>query len=178
MGLMDTVRAHARTHTSVDRDAESTGTTNIRSTNWYEVVSEKETDSYQFVLRTERSPALPESQCKQEGVKEDEAVADNHSTGDSPFEVAPVARRTNWYESAAAEAAVAALRFWYGMGMLDTLPERIPSFTGELARYTDRACLIGLVKAILDSVPWSLTAQDRAVQFVTVLTPLIERGAA
>jgi len=77
-----------------------------------------------------------------------------------------------------ADAAVATLRYWYGMGMLDTLPERIPGFAGELARYSDRACLIGLVKAILDSVPWSLTAQDRAVQFVTVLTPLIEGGAA
>ncbi len=77
-----------------------------------------------------------------------------------------------------ADAAVATLRYWYGMGALDTLPECIPGFAGELARYTDRARLIGLVKAILDSVPWSLTAQDRAVQFVTVLTPLIEGGAA
>jgi len=107
------------------------------------------------------------------------AVADNHSTGgDTPFEIAPVERRTNWYESAAAEAAVAALRFWYGVGALNTLPERVPGFTGGLAHYSDRARLIGMVKAILDSVPWSLTAQDRAVQFVTVLTPLIERGGA
>lgn len=76
------------------------------------------------------------------------------------------------------DAAVATLRYWYGVGALDTLPEHIPGFAGELARYSDRACLIGLVKAILDAVPWSLTAQDRAVQFVTVLTPLIEGGAA
>lgn len=76
------------------------------------------------------------------------------------------------------DAAVATLRYWYGMGALDTLPERIPGFAGELARYTDRACLIGLVRAILDAAPWSLTAQDRAVQFVAVLTPLIEGGSA
>ncbi len=77
-----------------------------------------------------------------------------------------------------ADAAVAMLRFWYGMGMLDTLPECIPGFAGELAHYSNRARLIGMVKAILDSVPWSLTAQDRAVQFVTVLTPLIDGRAA
>ncbi len=77
-----------------------------------------------------------------------------------------------------ADAAVATLRHWYSVGALDTLPERIPGFAGELVQYSDRACLIGLVKAILDSVSWSLTAQDRAVQFVTVLTPLIEGGTA
>ena len=77
-----------------------------------------------------------------------------------------------------ADEAVATLRFWYGMGMLDTLPEHIPGFAGELTRYSDRACMIGMVKAILDSVPRSLTAQERAVQFTTVLTPLIDgRGA-
>jgi len=177
MGLMDTVRAHARTHTSVDRDAESVGTTNVRSTNWYEVVSEKESNSYHFVLRKERTPALSESQCKPNGVREDETVADDPPRCDAPSKIIPVVRSTNWYESEA-EPAVATLRYWYGMGMLDTLPERIPSFAGELARYTDRACLIELVKVILDSVPWSLTAQERAVQFVTVLTPLIEGGAA
>lgn len=77
-----------------------------------------------------------------------------------------------------ADAAVATLRFWYGMGMLDTLSERIPGFAGELARYSERACMIGMVKAIFDSVPWSLTAQERAVQFVSVLTPLIDGRAA
>ncbi len=178
MGLMDMVRAHARIHEKVDRDAESMGATNVRSTNWYELDSDEQNNSYQFVLRKETIPPLPESQYKQNGVREDEAVADNHSTGDSSFEIIPVERRTNWYESAAAEAAVATLRFWYDMGMLDTLPERIPGFAGELARYTDRACLIGLVKAILDAVPWSLTAQDRAVQFVAVLTPLIDGRVA
>jgi len=63
------------------------------------------------------------------------------------------------------------------MGVLDTLPERIPGFAGELVQYSDRARLIGLVKAILGSVPWSLTAQDRAVQFVSIIAPLIEGGA-
>jgi len=77
-----------------------------------------------------------------------------------------------------ADAAVATLRHWYSVGALATLPERIPGFAGELVQYSDRARLIGLVKAILDSVPWSLTAQERAVQFVAVLTPLIEGGAA
>ncbi len=74
-----------------------------------------------------------------------------------------------------ADAAVATLRFWHGMGMLDTLPERIPGFADELAHYSDRARLIGMVRAILDAAPrGSLTAQERAVQFVTVLTPLLE----
>ncbi len=176
MGLMDTVRAHARTHTSVDRNAESTGTTNVRSTNWYEVVSEEETDSYQFVLRKERSPALSESQCKHNGVREDETVADDPPRCDAPSKIIPVVRSTNWYESEA-EVAVATLRYWYGMGVLDTLPERIPGFAGELVQYSNRARLIGLVKAILGSVPWSLTAQDRAVQFVSIIAPLIEGGA-
>ncbi len=74
-----------------------------------------------------------------------------------------------------ADAAVATLRSWHGMGMLDTLPERISGFADELAHYSDRARLLGMVKAILDSVPWSLTARERAVQFVTVLTPLIDK---
>jgi len=77
-----------------------------------------------------------------------------------------------------ADAAVATLRYWYGIGALATLPERIPGFAGELVQYSDRARLIGLVRAILAAAPWSLTAQDRAVQFVAVLTPLIEGGAA
>jgi len=110
MGLMDTVRAHARTHTSVDRDAESAGTTNVRSTNWYEVVSGEETDSYQFVLRTERTPTLSESQCKQNGVREDETVADDPPRCDAPSKIIPVVRSTNWYESEA-EVAVATLRY-------------------------------------------------------------------
>ncbi len=178
MGLMDMVRAHARSHETGDRAAESTGTTNERSTNWYELDSSALTDSYQFVLRKGTMLPLPESQCKQERVREDKAVADDPPTDDSPSEIVPVIRGTNWYESAAAEAAVATLRFWYGRGMLDTLPACIPGFAGELARYSDRARLIGLVKAILDSVPGSLTAQERAVQFVTVLAPLIEGGTA
>lgn len=177
MGLMDTVRERARIHNKVDCGTESMGVTNVRRTNWYESVSADEYNSYQFVLRTETILPFPESQCKQNGIREDEAIADDRSTGDSPFEGAPVAGRTNWYESAAAEAAVSLLRQWHGRGMLDTLPDCIPGFTGELARYSDRACLIGLVKAILDSVPGSLTAQERAVQFVTVLTPLIEGRA-
>ncbi len=177
MGLMDRVRAHARIHENVDRDAESTGETNVRSTNRYELVSEEESDSYQFVLRKETRPPLPESQYKTNAIREDEVVADDHPPGDSPCERIPVVRRTTWYESDA-EAAVATLRFWYGMGVLDTLPECVPGFADELAQYEDRARLIGLVKAILDAVPWSLTARHRAVQFVTVLTPLIEGGAA
>jgi len=51
-------------------------------------------------------------------------------------------------------------------------PPRVASV--EQSADSDRACLIGLAKAILDSVPGSLTAQERAVQFVTVLTPLID----
>ncbi len=74
--------------------------------------------------------------------------------------------------------AVHQLHEWLTTGALDTLPERIPGFAGELVQYSARARLIGLVRAILDAAPWSLTAQDRAVQFVIVLTPLIEGGAA
>lgn len=176
MGLMDRVRAHARIHESVDRDAESTGTTNERSTNWYESVSAEESNSYQFVLRKGMTPSLPESQYKQNGVRKDEAGADDPPPCHSPSEVIKVERRTNWYESET-EAAVATLRYWFGVGALDTLPERIPGFAGELAHYGDRARMIGLVKAILASVPWSLTAQERAVQFVAVLAPLIDGGA-
>ncbi len=167
MGLMDRVRAHARIHENVDRDAESTGTTNERSTNWYELDFLALTDSYQFVLRKGMTPPLPESQYKQNGVREDEAGADAQADGERS-EISEIS----------ADAAVATLRYWVGVGALDTLPEHIPGFAGERARYSDRACLIGLVKAILDAVPWSLTAQDRAMQFVTVLTPLIEGGAA
>lgn len=175
MGLMDMVRAHARIHGTVDRDAESKGATSERSTNWYELDSPTLTDSYQFVLRKGMTPPLPESQCKKNGMREDEAGADDPPC-DAPSDIIPVVRGTNWYESEA-EGAVATLRHWYGMGVLDTLPERIPGFADELAQYEDRARLIGLVKAILGSVPWSLTAQDRAVQFVSIIAPLIEGGA-
>jgi hypothetical protein len=71
--------------------------------------------------------------------------------------------------------AVATLRRWLDTGRLGTLPEQIPGFVDELADYSERARLIGMVRAILDAVPWSLTAEERAVQFVAVLTPLIER---
>lgn len=46
-----------------------------------------------------------------------------------------------------ADAVVATLRHWVSVGALDTLPERIPGFTGELARYSDRARLMGLVRS-------------------------------
>lgn len=74
------------------------------------------------------------------------------------------------------EEPVDRLRQWLDAGHLATLPEPIPGFTDELAPYADRTRMIGLVRAILDAVPWSLTALDRAEQFVRVLAPLIEQG--
>jgi hypothetical protein len=61
--------------------------------------------------------------------------------------------------------------------VLDTLPEHIPGFDGDLARYSDRLALIDLVRLILYAAPWSLTGQERAEQFVSVLTPLIDGPA-
>jgi hypothetical protein len=73
-----------------------------------------------------------------------------------------------------AEGAAATLHSWLDQGALDALPEQLPGFTGDLAPYADRVRLIGLVRAILDAVPWSLTGQERAVQVVAILTPLID----
>ncbi len=99
-------------------------------------------------------------------IREDDSSISSNSFGRDVISKAP-----------SADAAIGTLRFWYGIGLLDTLPERIPGFVDELAHYSDRARLIGVVKAILDSVQWSLTAQERAVQFVGVLTPLIDGRA-
>lgn len=76
------------------------------------------------------------------------------------------------------DQAVATLRQWRASGALDRLPDPLPGFIDELAQYAERARLIGMVKAILDAVPWSLTAYERAEQFVTVLAPLIDGRAA
>jgi hypothetical protein len=75
-----------------------------------------------------------------------------------------------------AGAAVARLATWLESGCLHALPESMSGFTGDLAQYTDRAYLIYMVRAILDAVPWSLTAIERAGQLVPILTPLIEGG--
>ena len=74
-------------------------------------------------------------------------------------------------------AAVKQLSLWLDTGRLAALPERVPGFTGELESYSDRDRLISLVRMILHSVPWSLTARDLAVQFVSVLAPIIEGQA-
>ena len=75
--------------------------------------------------------------------------------------------------SQSAIVAVASLEQWIKQGVLNRLPQHIPGFVGELSNYADRDRMIGMVRAILDAVPWSLTAYERAEQFVAVLTPLV-----
>lgn len=81
------------------------------------------------------------------------------------------AQRTN--AESRDEDAVERLRAWLTTGALAALPDRIPGFADELTQYADRDRLIGMVRAILDAAPWSLTAQERAKQFAVVLTPLM-----
>jgi hypothetical protein len=66
------------------------------------------------------------------------------------------------------------MRYWYGTSVLERLPEYIPGFPEALAGYARRDLLIRFVWLILDALPWSLTAQERAVQLVRALTPIIE----
>jgi len=70
------------------------------------------------------------------------------------------------------------LRDWLEAGQLDALPDPVPGFPDDLARYRDREMLIAFTRQILDSAPWSLTGEERAAQFVMVLTPLLVRRAA
>ncbi len=77
----------------------------------------------------------------------------------------------------AESAAVRQLWDWLTTGALDALPSEVTGFRGELARYADRETLIDFVCAILAAVPGSLTAEERAEQFVAVLTPIIEEAA-
>jgi len=70
------------------------------------------------------------------------------------------------------------LHDWLVSGHLDTLPDPVPGFPDGLARYRDRTLLITFTRHILACAPWSLTGEDRAAQFVAVLTPLITSEAA
>jgi len=70
-------------------------------------------------------------------------------------------------------APVAQLHEWLVRGQLDALPDPVPGFPDDLARYRDRETLIAFTRQILDSAPWSLTGEDRAAQFVAILTPLL-----
>ena len=70
------------------------------------------------------------------------------------------------------------LHDWLEDGYLHTLPDPVPGFADDLARYRDRATLIAFTRHILACAPWSLTGEERAAQFVAVLAPLMEGRAA
>jgi len=74
-----------------------------------------------------------------------------------------------------ARAAVSTLGGWLVSGHLDALPDPVPGFADNLARYRDRATLLAFTRHILACAPWSLTGEERAAQFVAVLAPFIER---
>ncbi len=172
MGLMDELRAHVSAHATVASDAkdEVQRMYEVRiGTNYIATSKTIRTNSY-FVRN--RHPIFLNHGTNKNGIREDEAIADDLSDGSSPGEMSPARRSTNRYESEA-HVAVATLHGWLVAGALDSLPGFIPGFDGELSRYTDRDDLIGMVRAILDAVPWSLTALERADQFVAVLTPLV-----
>lgn len=74
-------------------------------------------------------------------------------------------------------AAVSTLGEWLVSGQLDALPDPVPGFPDALSRYRDRTLLITFTRQILACAPWSLTGEERAAQFVAVLTPLITSEA-
>jgi hypothetical protein len=65
------------------------------------------------------------------------------------------------------------LQIWLANGALATLPDEIHGIDDVLREYEQRERLIGLVKVIIDAVPWSLTVYDHTRQIVRVLTPLL-----
>jgi len=177
MGLMNKVRAYAALLANVDSDTQSGGVTKLRSTNQYELVSAEETNSYQFVLRKDVTPRPSESQYKQNRMREDEAGHPSIDRDEPLIASVPDLRSTNWYELNPS-AAVSTLGEWLVSGQLDTLPNPVPGFPDDLARYRDRETLIAFTRHILACAPWSVTGEERAAQFVAVLAPLMEGQAA
>jgi len=122
-------------------------------------------------------PRPSKSQYKQNRIRGDEAGHPSTDRDELLVASVPDLRSSNQYELNPS-AAVSTLGEWLVSGQLDTLPDPVPGFADNLAPYRDRTRLIDFTRQILDSAPWSLTGEERAAQFVAVLTPLLTSEAA
>jgi hypothetical protein len=70
--------------------------------------------------------------------------------------------------------ALDTLRAWHAGGALTALPDPIPGLPADLADYATPERLFERVPRILDSAAYSVTAQERAVQLVAALAPILD----